>query len=172
MLDGGACGRGIESTVVSLCEGVASVLRLGATPVEAIESVVGDAVEVKKPSSRPGLRGDGDDAAKALPAPGMTDRHYAPGTPMTLVTSLEELAGLASQGKRLGLIGMGELPAEGFDRIQNLSLKGDPNQAAANLFAALRSLDDAGLEGIVALALPERGLGRAINDRLRRGSTA
>lgn len=166
ILDGGTCTRGIESTVVSLRDGSVTVLRLGATSVEAISQAVGSSISIAQPSSAPGL----DKQTPAPISPGMTQRHYAPRTPMTLVTSLSEHDVINQQATRIGLIGMGDLPEAGFERIENLSPKGDDLQAAANLFASLRALDDAKLDRIIAFALPDQGLGRAINDRLRRGS--
>jgi L-threonylcarbamoyladenylate synthase len=56
--------------------------------------------------------------------------------------------------------------------VENLSLGGDLVEAAANLFAMLRSLDRPGLAGIAVMPIPDRGLGRAINDRLRRAAAA
>lgn len=161
VLDGGTCTRGLESTVVRVQSKRVEVLRLGALPVEQIEEVVGS-VEVKPPSSSPGR--------SAKPSPGMVDRHYAPRTKMLYVATLEELNALEKAG-RMGLIGFGELPGDlqGFAVIRNLS-KDDLSEAAAGLFQTLRELDAMGLERIVAMALPDVGLGRAINDRLKRGS--
>jgi L-threonylcarbamoyladenylate synthase len=55
--------------------------------------------------------------------------------------------------------------------VVNLSTSGDLTEAAANLFAALRTLDAAGVTAIAAMPIPEEGLGEAINDRLRRAAT-
>ena len=54
--------------------------------------------------------------------------------------------------------------------VFNLSASGDLLEAAANLFAGLRRLDDAGAHGIAVMPIPEEGLGEAINDRLRRAA--
>ncbi len=166
ILDGGPCGRGVESTVVRVMDGVIQVLRLGALPVEAIEQHAGRSVDVLKPSSSPGK----EDLDSAKPAPGMTQRHYAPRTRMVVSDSEAELIEKRT-GKRVGLIGMGRLP-EGLGCIEqrNLSESGDLAEAAANLFAVLRELDGLGLDEIMALRVPDEGLGRAINDRLKRGS--
>ena len=56
--------------------------------------------------------------------------------------------------------------------VINLSVSGDLTEAAANLFAALRTLDAAGATAIAAMPIPDEGLGEAINDRLRRAATA
>jgi L-threonylcarbamoyladenylate synthase len=54
--------------------------------------------------------------------------------------------------------------------VEVLSQRGDLSEAAVNLFAAMRRLDARGLDVIVARLVPESGLGRAINDRLRRAA--
>lgn len=167
ILDGGACERGLESTVVR--EGVEGfeVLRLGALSVDMIERALGERVNVRPPSSAPGKSGTHD----ALPSPGLTDRHYAPGTPMTLVKSLDALSDQELHGK-IGLIGFGPLPQNDtrFVSVKTLSGASDINEAATRLFATLRELDTLNLDRIIALAVPDEGIGRAINDRLRRGS--
>ena len=170
ILDGGPCAQGVESTVVGFTPDGVRVLRLGATSIEAIQEVIGGRVEIAVPSSSPGQGGD-DDAPKV--SPGMTQRHYAPRTPMRLLNSLNELTRIDPASRRVGLIGMGAMPVEDDARalvkVCNLSPAGDLSQAASGLFAALRDLDDANLDLIVAIAMPDRGLGRAINDRLGRG---
>lgn len=168
IVDGGPCERGVESTVVRVEDGRAVVLRLGALSVEELEAVIGP-VEVRRATSNPG-----SNAQAPRPAPGMTDRHYAPGTPMRLIASIDALDGLSMQDERVGLLGIGELSRyrEQFAKVCSLSETGDLNEAAAKLFATLRVLDAAGLDRIIAAEVPETGLGRAINDRLRRGSAS
>jgi L-threonylcarbamoyladenylate synthase len=166
VLDGGPCDRGVESTVLRVSDRGVEVLRLGALPVELIEEVVGGSVTVLQPSSSPGVA---DEQAK--PSPGMVQRHYAPGTGMRLFESAEALQGFEPTG-RWALIYVGSLPscADRFEVTRNLSESGDLSFAAASLFSTLRELDGMNLDGIAALAVPQEGLGRAINDRLRRGS--
>lgn len=164
VLDGGPCERGVESTVVRVIEGRVEVLRLGALPVERIEEVIAADVLVKPPSSSPGQA--------ALPSPGMVDRHYAPSTAMRVVTAAAEFESIAPS-ERVGLIGMGERMSGdlfGYAIVLNLSDEGDMAEAAARLFASLRELDAMKLDRIDAILLPDEGLGRAINDRLTRGS--
>lgn len=167
VLDGGPCDRGVESTVVRVSDQGVEVLRLGALAVEQIEAVVGQRVEVRRPSSSPGRESSG----QALPSPGLTERHYAPGTPMRLLASADELSSHESGG-RWALVCMGPVPdgAEAFAVLRNLSDSGDLSFAAAALFSTLRELDGMGLDGIVALAVADEGIGKAINDRLKRGS--
>ncbi|MFK7788382.1 MAG: L-threonylcarbamoyladenylate synthase [Phycisphaeraceae bacterium] len=166
VLDGGPCDRGVESTVVRVTDAGVEVLRLGALPVELIEQVIGGPVLVCPPSSSPGLDG------QAKPAPGMVDRHYAPGTTMRYFDQRESIDSFEPTG-RWALLYVGSMPDHGerYEVTRNLSDSGDLAFAAAALFSTLRELDGMGLDGIAALAVENEGLGRAINDRLQRGST-
>ena len=165
ILEGGACRVGIESTVLQLTDDRPILLRPGGTTLEEIQEVAG---EVLVPA-------DGSVAASpgGLASPGMLPQHYAPRTP--LVVSTRETASVGerklSKGARVGLLAFrsGDDLAR-FARVEVLSHDGDLREAAANFFAALRRLDAAGLDLIVAEPLPETGLGRAINDRLRRAA--
>ncbi|MBB6429856.1 L-threonylcarbamoyladenylate synthase [Algisphaera agarilytica] len=165
VLDGGPCETGVESTVVGFdadasASGVV-VLRLGGTSVEAIEAVVGGAVAVAKPGEK-------------IASPGMLDRHYAPRTPLRLVDRIEDLDPASLGNQRVGLLSLrGEQGrGMGFAAAEVLSPSADLVVAAAQLFEAMHRLDRAGLDLIVAQRVPDRGLGRAINDRLRRAATA
>ena len=155
ILDGGPCPVGVESTILSFSEGSPKLLRPGGIPLEEIESVIGKVeiptVEKQSPS-----------------APGMLPKHYAPRTPIVLVP---EEAFDSYRNRKAGLLAFRE-PLEGrtFHHMEVLSQKGDFREAAANLFAAIRRLDALNLDVIVAEAIPEVGLGRAIMDRLRRAS--
>ncbi len=162
VLDGGPCATGVESTVVSLT-GEPVVLRLGGVAVEAIEAVLGRAVAVARPKQ------GGDEAEEGRASPGMLERHYAPGTRLVMV---EDAAGLdpAGLGARVGLLALDAEPGGGWAAVEDLGGADDLAGAAARLFAAMRRLDEAGLDAIVAVRVPDRGLGRAINDRLRRAS--
>jgi L-threonylcarbamoyladenylate synthase len=156
ILDGGPCEVGVESTIVSFHEGVPRLLRPGGVPLEEVESIIGN-VDVT-----PVERG------KPL-APGMLPKHYAPRTPMIIGQREKTLQ--AYRDKKIGLLAFQE-PAISFPflHIEILSKKGDMQEAAANLFAAIRRLDTLNLDLIVTETIPEVGLGRAIMDRLRRAS--
>ena len=76
-----------------------------------------------------------------------------------------------SEPKRWGLLAFdGSRPAGPYARVEVLSEKGDLAEAAATLFAKLRALDNLGLDRIVAESVPDRGLGTAILDRLRKAA--
>ena len=156
ILDGGSCEVGVESTIVSFFEKEPVLLRPGGVTLEEIESIIGR-VELspgneEKPS-----------------APGMLPRHYAPRTPIVLDWSKKNFDSYS--GKKIGLLVFQE-PKNflKFHQIEVLSKRGDFREAAANLFSAIRRLDALNLDLILAEAVPEVGLGRAIMDRLRRAS--
>lgn len=163
VVDGGPCRTGVESTVVGFDEqGQAVVLRLGGTPVEAIEAVIGGAVAVAKPGAK-------------LTSPGMLERHYAPRTPLRLVDDTRSVSVAQRRNERLGVLVFNPdafVDGEGFVQQWGLSQHGDLVEAAARLFDTLRRADDAQLGGLVATPVPDEGLGRAINDRLRRAAVS
>jgi L-threonylcarbamoyladenylate synthase len=155
ILDGGPTAVGVESTIVSFAETEPEVLRKGGLAVEEIEAVLGTPVRVRAHSS------------SNPQAPGMLKSHYAPRVPFR-VGDLKELA-REHAGQRFGVLAfLRALPQVPADRQRILSPTGDLAEAARNLFAAMRDLDEQDLDLIIAEWLPERGLGRAINDRLRR----
>jgi L-threonylcarbamoyladenylate synthase len=161
IIDGGPCRIGIESTVVEVMEGRVVLYRLGGTTLEEIKGVVGE-VTVSGPRQRLS-------ETAGMVAPGLLTQHYAPRTPLMLWTretaSVGE--GLATDGARRGLLAFRQHDDSAFERVEVLSPAGDLCEATANFFAALRRLDAAGLDLIVAEIFPETGLGRALNDRLR-----
>ena len=165
VLDGGPCRVGVESTVILLAGGAALLLRPGGTPAEAIEAVIG-------PLGQPT-----DGAGTASLAPGRAASHYAPGPALSLVGPTE--GAVAAPGERLGLLAAddagrraAEIHGGPYAVIEVLSDRGDEIEQAANLFDALHRLSDVGLDRIVAQAVPEIGLGRAVMDRLRRAAAA
>ena len=151
ILDGGACRVGLESTIVGFPGGEATVLRKGGTPVERVEEILGRKVTVRTHgSSRPA-------------APGMLLNHYSPGLPLRLVERIE------TEGRTdHAVVRFGELPRNEYE--YSLSSAGDLEEAARNLFSVLRQLADARYPEATVALVPERGLGRAINDRLRRAA--
>lgn len=145
VLDGGACVVGVESTIL-LADPAPVLLRPGGVPVEAVESLLGETLA------------QGGDAGKPT-SPGQLASHYAP----KAVVRLEAVEAL--QGELL--VGFGDVTG-----ALTLSATGDLVEAAARLFDTLRQADRmAGPGGRIAFAsVPEAGLGRAINDRLRRAA--
>ncbi len=148
ILDGGPCQIGVESTVIDLSGPSPVLLRPGGVAEEDIEALIG-------PLARPAKTNDGE----AQKSPGMLSRHYAPNLPLRL--NAEE----ANPGE--GLLAFG--PGAPED-VMNLSPSGDLGEAAANLFSMIRALDGPPFEAIAVMTVPDHGLGRAINDRLRRAT--
>jgi L-threonylcarbamoyladenylate synthase len=157
ILDGGPCTVGVESTVCALTEADAVVLRPGGVTVEEIEAVIGP---VRIASS----------AQADARSPGTLPRHYSPRVLLTLLAPGEDIPS-PRPGERAGLLTLVPRPeAEEYVVVETLSKDGNLLEAAANLFAALRRLDGLGLERVVVESVPERGIGRAIMDRLRRAA--
>jgi L-threonylcarbamoyladenylate synthase len=150
ILDGGATQAGIESTIVGFAEGAIRLLRPG--PVDFAEI----AALACLANSPPWL-----DAPvvteRRIEAPGQLASHYAPSKPVRLDATAAE-------------------PDEwliGFDRIKGhdtLSARGDLDEAAARLFAALHLADMQAPPRIAVAPVPAGGIGAAINDRLRRAA--
>ena len=145
VLDGGPCAVGVESTILAL-DGPPALLRPGGVAVEAIEAALGAPLLMPGDPSTP-------------KAPGQLASHYAPEARVRLNATQ------AREGEVL--VGFGNIAGH-----LTLSASGDLLEAAANLFHFLREADAlAGPGGAIAFApVPETGLGRAINDRLRRAA--
>lgn len=154
ILDGGPCAVGVESTVLSLVGARPRLLRPGGITREQLEAVAGR-LELGSPASHP-------------ESPGQLASHYATRTPLTLFPTGSTPP---RSGERAGLLRYtAATPGGGFAAVETLSASGDPREAAANLFAALRRLDALGLDLILAESPPAAGLGAAIMDRLQRAS--
>jgi L-threonylcarbamoyladenylate synthase len=170
VLDGGPTSVGVESTIVDLTSTPPRLLRPGGVPAEAIEAVLG--VQ---------LAAAGPPRAGPQAAPGMLAVHYAPRTPLTLVTGgsarerlVDEVSAAVSKGERVGVLALEEdialLPET--VRTEVVGTWQTPEKTATRLYDVLRSLDRVGLDALFArdLADPTVGLGRAISDRLRRAA--
>jgi L-threonylcarbamoyladenylate synthase len=156
ILDGGPCAVGVESTVCALAEEQAVILRPGGVSVEEVEAVIGPVTVGQSP--QPDRR-----------SPGTLPSHYAPRVPLFLIACGAPLPRPAA-GERTGLLLLQPRLVEGYATVEYLSQGGNLIEAAANLFAALRRLDSAGLDRVIVESVPECGIGRAIMDRLRRAA--
>jgi L-threonylcarbamoyladenylate synthase len=141
VVDDGSCGVGLESTILGVTPNV-TVLRHGGVTAEQIEAVLGIAVPHSAPSK--------------ITAPGQMNSHYAPNAAVRL--------DVVDAKKDEVLLGFGPMECD-----LNLSKSGDLIEAAANLFDHLHRLDKTG-KPIAIAPIPQVGLGRAINDRLRRAA--
>ena len=151
IIDGGAATLGIESTIVR-CDATVTLLRAGAIPIEEIEAAIGP-VAYAEPRA-------------PVVAPGGLEHHYAPMTPLRIIEpSLVPPADRASAAV-LSL----EERFDGYAAQRILAPGGDLRAAAAGFFEALHELDARNVQRIDAQPLPERDLGIAMNDRLRRAA--
>ena len=151
IIDGGPAAVGVESTIVKVEDNKLFLLRPGGVTIEQLQAVAGLAVR------RPG--------ATRIEAPGMLRSHYAPRAPLRL--------NISQVGPGEALLAFGPERAGATRPVGptlNLSPTGDLQEAAANLFAHLRCLDDAGAATIAVEPIPITGLGAAINDRLARAA--
>jgi L-threonylcarbamoyladenylate synthase len=153
ILAGGRCQVGVESTILDLTCSPPRLLRPGLVSRRELEGMLGP---IDAPSP--------DDEPEARPrAPGQLPSHYAPSLPVRLnaVTVAEDEA----------LLGFGPdaFVRGGVTRL-NLSREGDLHEAATNLYAMLRTLDKPPQRGIAVMPIPDRSIGIAINDRLRRAA--
>ncbi len=161
IVDAGACPVGVESTIVAVLDGVPTLLRPGGVARADIEAVIGRALADPAPQAAE----IGPEGGAPL-APGMLSSHYAPNARVRLGVARVE------PGEAL-LTFAGARPdgVTSATRVIDLSPSGDPAEAAAGLFRALRDLDAAGVATIaVAASIPDEGLGEAILDRLRRAA--
>lgn len=154
ILDGGTTEIGLESTIVGFENNEAVVYRLGGLAIEEIEKVIGKVTVAINESSNP-------------KAPGLLKSHYAPKKNLRIL----EYDNLTISNANAGVIAF-DKPVEGVEQKNQilLSVKGDLKEAAKNLFAAMRQLDNSNVEIIYAIKFPETGLGKAINDRLKRAA--
>lgn len=159
ILDGGSCQNGIESTIVQVNSSVTKILRLGAITKEAIEKVLGREIEGVKESE------------KEIVSPGMFKKHYSPTTKFVASSSLlEELK--KYNGNKIGVLFFKEKPLiDDSITYRILSPQGSMEEASKNLYAYMHELDALGLAIILAEYLPDTGLGKSINDRLKRASS-
>lgn len=171
ILDGGPCTVGLESTVLSLVSPTPQVLRAGAITREQIEGVLGEAVTlaaVHYTTTSASTTTASNDQAPPQLSPGLLKKHYAPHTPVKLLSELHPAEPLPA---RVGVILFAPRELPFHPTVQRvLSPHGDLREVAAQLFAALRELDTQKLDLIVADSCTPEGLGAAIMDRLHRAA--
>lgn len=151
VFEGGACPVGVESTILGFEDGAPVLLRPGGLCLEDVAATLGRQVEAS--------------GSDAITAPGQLASHYAPRAALRL----------DALGPGADELWLGFGPLETLRPGLNLSQSGDLTEGAANLFSYLRQLDEmvdeTGAARIAVAPIPETGLGRAINDRLRRAAT-
>lgn len=171
VIDAGPCGIGVESTVIDCTTPVPTLLRPGGVTLEMLMDTLGE-VEVDPALAQ----------GSAIPrSPGMKYTHYAPAAPMTLFEGPAEAceAGIVqavsqalAEGRRAGAVVSAEtakqLPQSAVIAVYGSRLR--PEEAAANLYSALRRFDADAVDIIFAEGLPEQGLGLAVMNRLRKAA--
>jgi L-threonylcarbamoyladenylate synthase len=157
VLDGGACQRGIESTIIGFENGEPILYRLGSLAIEDIEAIVGAVKMITL-----------DDSAPV--APGMLSKHYAPLTTTLLTTNVTEMLKTFSNQKIGVLVFQDMIYNPKIVEQEILSSNGNLVEAASQLYAALHRLDKCKLDLIIAERFPDVGLGKTINDRLQRAT--
>ncbi len=174
VLDGGPTQIGVESTVLDLTADQPTILRPGGVTREALEAVLGPVRLARQPAAE----------ETAVPSPGLLPRHYAPhahlvlfaGPPLAVRNAMQRrLEAALRAGQRVGLL-LTEAdrplfaPWAGRARLEILGPAEDPAAFGQALYAALRRLDAAETEIVLAHTLPPRGLGLAINNRLHKAA--
>lgn len=158
ILDGGDCQVGLESTIVGLENGQVTIYRLGGLDISEIERAIGSVAIKDHSSSNPS-------------APGQLDSHYAPRKPFLLGDLDSLIAQQRAMGTEFAVLSFSSFfeEVDGENQIA-LSPTGNFLEAAQRLFSAMRRLDEGPASLILAELVPDEGLGRAINDRLRRAA--
>jgi L-threonylcarbamoyladenylate synthase len=181
IVDGGPTPIGVESTVLDLTRSQPTILRAGGLPQEAIAQILPQVLYTPRYHGLDHGLG-GDDAP--LPSPGMMVKHYAPGVPLHLFDggdAQERMWQGARQfltaGQRVGMMIVdedmtqaGEWTGHANLVVASLGSQAEPEQVAQRLFAAMRSLEQAGVDCILARTLPREGVGQAVWDRLLRAT--
>ncbi len=162
ILAGGFCKVGLESTVVDCTGEKPYILRPGGIGSDEISQALGQGVSY-----------DLGDKGGKVKSPGQLLKHYSPSVPIRLnavdLNDGEALLGFGAlrfMATKSGVLAS-DLPD---DMVCNLSEQGDLYEAAANLFAMLNSLDNPKYNGIAVMNIPDKGIGVAINDRLKRAA--
>jgi len=153
ILDGGQCNIGIESTIIKVDNEKLTVLRLGGLSIEDIEEVVGEVFI--------------NEASNTIEAPGMLASHYAPKAKV-IIGDIETNINLFKSKKLAVLSFYKKFENKNIAQQLQLSNTGNIDEAAKNIFSMLRILDQKDFDYILTELLPDIGLGRAINDRLKR----
>ena len=147
ILDGGRCAIGIESTIINLT-GKPAILRLGGLDISKIQKTLGFKVNININPKKKFI-------------PGQSNLHYSPGIP------LEMNVKNAKKNQAFVLIRKREIK---LDNYFYLSKKNNLNEAAKNLYSCLRKIKNKKFKSIAVEKISNKGLGRAINDRLKRAS--
>ena len=157
ILDGGVCQKGLESTIVGFEDDEVVLLRHGAIAQEQLEDFLGKTVKCKIQYTQQVL------------SPGSSKKHYSPKTPLIALNNIEDKE-VRFSGK-IGFLMLKKNEFHSEDLVLELSSTGSLEEAAANLYKTLHEMDQMNLDLIVAVLVPNSGLGVSINDRLIRAAS-
>ncbi|ENH97984.1 hypothetical protein J416_02706 [Gracilibacillus halophilus YIM-C55.5] len=166
IIDGGATGVGVESTVVDCTSDVPIILRPGGITKDMLQDVVGqvtydDAIQT-------------DDQPKA---PGMKYQHYQPDAPLRLIDGdqaffQQQIDALEKQGKTVGVIASEPLASQlRTNYLYRCGQRNDLSTVAAKLYYALRYFNQMEMDIILSETYPFEGIGQAIMNRLTKAAT-
>ena len=157
ILEGDICSKGIESTIVGFHDNTPIIYRQGAISVDAIEFVAGKSkVQATK--------------KEKITTPGMSPMHYAPKTNFCIVESLLDFI-YENRDLKIGALSLGQLEInQPNTTCINLSIAADLEEASTHLYKSMYELDGMGLDCIIIELFPEIGVGKSLNDRIRRAS--
>jgi L-threonylcarbamoyladenylate synthase len=157
ILEGDICAKGIESTIVGFHDNMPVIYRQGAISVDAIEFIAG------KSKVQATIK-------EKVTTPGMSPMHYAPMTKFCIVESIVDFI-YENRDIKIGALTLGKLEiTQPNTTCINLSLTADLEEASANLYKSMYDLDGMGLDCIIIELFPEIGIGKSLNDRIRRAS--
>ena len=147
ILNGGKCNIGIESTIINLTN-KPTIIRLGSLDISEIQKILNCKIST-------------DINPKTIIAPGQSRLHYSPGIPLKMNVTKPK------KDQAFILINKRKIKLKDY---YYLSKKNDLDEAAKNLYSCLRSIKNMGYKSIAVAKIPNKGLGKAINDRLNRAS--
>ena len=161
ILDGGACTVGLESTIVGFdTNGTPVVFRQGSIELERLKQIDPNTYIFEQTEN-----------AQSVHSPGMDKRHYAPRTPLLVVASISGHLGSSNPELRFGIIEhkKGTIQTEAHE-VRHLSDQGNLSQMAEKLYSVLHELDTLELDYLLIEPFDSKGLGRTLNDKIRRAS--
>ncbi len=167
IIDGGACGVGVESTVLSLCTPAPLLLRPGAVTAEELGAVLGCEVQLSHAITEALAAGEQPQS------PGMKYRHYAPKAAVTLVEgTAEQYAGYVNANAAPGCMALCFAEDAAAVQLPCITYGGaeHPEQQAQQVFDALRRLDEAGAQTVLAHCPARDGVALAVYNRLLRAA--
>lgn len=166
IVDGGATGVGVESTVIDCTSAIPTILRPGGITKEQLEAVIGTV------SLDPALK----DEKEKPKSPGMKYTHYAPKAPLSIVEGSREFIQLIVDKKKKEGFKVGVLTTEEYqhvycaDVVLSCGVRSDLASVATKLYDVLRTFDASEVDVIFSESFPNEGIGNAIMNRLTKAA--